>query len=95
MTTAFCPGKGWLPRAAEKAAQRATGGSVSLVNYTDAGCGCGYGCAPYTCRASRRHWFEGPDDGEPFATMRAKGTARAIEPWVEPDGSARPRRRRR
>jgi hypothetical protein len=50
----FGLGKGHLSRRVEKAAERAGG---QLVNYTDPQCNCGYGCRPYSCRASARHWF--------------------------------------
>ncbi len=38
--------------------------AVTLVNYTDPGCGCGWGCAPTRdCPSNKRHWFCGPNRG--------------------------------
>ena len=64
----FGSGAGWLPRAAERAAAKH---GAELVNHTDPQCSCGYGCAAYQCRASRRHWFTGPNYGEPHDSRLA------------------------
>ena len=64
----FGLGSGWLPARADKIAQRH---EATLCNYTDAQCTCGYGCAPHTCKASRRHWFACDNLGEPFDRERA------------------------
>jgi len=58
----FGGGKGHLSVRAEKAAREA---GAELINYTDPGCNCGYGCA-WECPSNRRHWFEGPNRGYPF-----------------------------
>ena len=60
----FGLGAGWLPAAARRIAKKH---GATLVNYTDPGCGCGYGCPPSRdCPAHRRHWFTGPNMGAPF-----------------------------
>ncbi len=51
----FGLGKGWV---SEKYDKKAKEHGAYLVNYTDAPCNCGCGCAPHTCPKSRRHWFE-------------------------------------
>lgn len=65
----FGSGKGHLPAKADKIAGKH---GASLVNYTDAACLCGHGCPPHRCKASRRHWFVGPNRGEPFDRDLAK-----------------------
>jgi hypothetical protein len=62
----FGLGKNWLDEEAVERAMGEDADDVTLVNYTDAQCNCGYGCAPYTCTASRRHWFATRNNGEPF-----------------------------
>jgi hypothetical protein len=64
----FGAGSGWLPAKADKIAKKH---GAYLVNYTDAQCKCGYGCKPHTCKASRRHWFGGPNYGAPFDSQLA------------------------
>ena len=49
----------------QKVAKIAKKHGAALVNHCDPGCKCGYGCA-YNCPATRRHWFAGPNRGEPF-----------------------------
>ena len=36
---------------------------ATMVNYTDAECGCGFGCRPFLCPNSKRHWFVVKDHG--------------------------------
>ena len=59
----FGCGDGWMPKSADKIARKHGAG---LVNYTDPGCKCGCGCVSGECRSARRHWFAGPNRGEPF-----------------------------
>jgi len=59
----FGAGPGWLPEKANKIAKR---NGATLVNYTDAQCNCGWGCRPYSCKKSRRHWFATTNLGSPF-----------------------------
>lgn len=75
----FGYGRGWLPRKAERIAGKH---NAVLVNHSQAQCECGYGCNPYTCKASRVHWFAGPQRGDPgnqqlavavIADLRAAG----------------------
>ena len=67
----FLVGKGHLGKRADQIARKH--GAV-LINHTDPGCGCGYGCT-YDCPENRRHWFCCPNLGEPFDSA----TARAVE----------------
>jgi hypothetical protein len=64
----FGLGPGWLPKRADKIA---AAHDATLVNYTDAQCNCGHGCAPYTCKHSRRHWFACANLGDPHNQNRA------------------------
>ena len=59
----FGLGNGWLPKRADQIARKH---NAYLVNYTDPQCKCGRGCDNYKCKASRRHWFSGPNHGSPF-----------------------------
>ena len=59
----FGSGPGWLSKAADRAAKRE---GAELAYHTDPECSCGYGCRPYTCPKSRRHWFAIPNRGFPF-----------------------------
>jgi len=68
----FGVGKGHLGRRADKIAAKH---GAYLVNHTDPGCGCGYGCTTGDCPENRRHWFCCPNLGEPFDSA----TARAVE----------------
>ena len=68
----FGLGTGHLPKKAAKIARKH---GATLVNYTDAQDRCGHGCRPYTCPASRRHWFTGPSRGEPFDGALARAVA--------------------
>lgn len=54
----FGAGPGHLSR---RAIVRADQLGAEVVNHTDAGDRCGYGCRPYTCRAAERHWLTVPD----------------------------------
>jgi len=67
----FLTGKGHLGKRADKIARKH---GATLVNYTDPGCGCGYGCTG-DCPENRRHWFACDNLGEPFNGA----TARAVE----------------
>jgi hypothetical protein len=68
----FGGGKGHLPERADGIAMEH---GASLVNHVDPGCSCGHGCRPGKCPRSRRHWFTGPNRGEPFD----RDMARAVE----------------
>ena len=71
----FGLGVGHLSRRADKIARRH--GAI-LINYCEPGCKCGYGCNG-ECPACKRHWFTGPNRGEPFNS----DMARAVLAWVE------------
>lgn len=58
----FGSDKGHLSDDADLVAEKYGAG---LCNYTDPGCGCGRGHTKH-CPANRRHWFTGPNRGEPF-----------------------------
>lgn len=58
----FGCGDGWLPKRADKIARKH---DAYLVNHTEPQCRCGYGCRPYECKASRRHWFATRNFGSP------------------------------
>jgi len=58
-----------LPRRVSRIAKKH--GAV-LVNYTDPGCRCGYGCTSGECPACQRHWFAGANRGEPFDSALAR-----------------------
>lgn len=69
----FGLGNGWLPKRAAKIAQKH---GVELVNYCDPGCDCGYACgSDVDCPARKRHWFAGPNRGEPFDGALARAVA--------------------
>lgn len=72
----FGTGPGHLNGRAECIAEKE---GATLVNYTDAQCNCGYGCRPYTCKRSRRHWFTAPNRGEPFNGRIAQRVMRTLE----------------
>lgn len=72
----FGCGPGWLPK---KAAAIAREHGAMLVNYTDPGCKCGYGCASGECKSARRHWFAGPNLGSPFDARLAADVAAGIK----------------
>ena len=63
----FGLGPGWFPQQADAIARRH---GASLVNHTDPGCKCGHGCRD-NCPACKRHWFSGPNRGEPFDSAMA------------------------
>jgi len=64
----FLVGKGHLGKRADQIARKH--GAV-LINHTDPGCGCGYGCT-YDCPENRRHWFACDNLGEPFNGATAR-----------------------
>lgn len=68
----FLTGSGHLPKRAARIARKY---GATLVNYTDPQCTCGRGCAPSECKASRRHWFAGPNRGEPFDSRLSSAVA--------------------
>lgn len=70
----FGSGRGHLSSRAARAARKA---GAELVNYTDPGCSCGYGCRD-ECRANQRHWFAGRNYGEPFNSQLAREVATAV-----------------
>jgi hypothetical protein len=72
----------------KRAAQIAKKHGAVLVNHNDPGCRCGCGCAD-ECPATARHWFAGPNRGEPFDSA----LARAVEASLEKAGIS-PRRQR-
>jgi hypothetical protein len=51
----------------------------SFVQHHDAGCGCGCGCARQPCPARYRHWFAGPNRGEPFGRLAAEAIWKDLE----------------
>lgn len=59
----FGLGRGWL---SAKAAKIARTHGAQLINHTDPQCKCGYGCSPFNCKRSRRHWFVCQNLGAPF-----------------------------
>ena len=67
----FGLGAGYLPKRAATIARKH--GAV-LVNHCDPGCKCGYGCTD-ECPACKRHWFAGPNQGEPFDGAMARAVA--------------------
>ncbi len=64
----FGLGSGHLGKLAARIAKRH--GAV-LVNYYDPYCRCGRGCARH-CPATARHWFAGPNRGEPYDSELAR-----------------------
>lgn len=72
----FGLGDGWMPR---KAAVIARKHGATLVNHTDPGCKCGYGCISGECKSARRHWFAGPNRGEPFDSAMGRAVMAEIE----------------
>lgn len=72
----FGLGQGWLPKKADKIAQKH---GATLVNYTDAQCNCGYGCPPHKCKKSRRHWFACRNRGNPFDQQTAAAVIADLE----------------
>ncbi len=73
--TYFGLGRGHL---SERVGEVAAAEGATLVNYTDAQDSCGYGCPPYACPKSARHWFAGPSRGEPFDGELARRVLAAI-----------------
>jgi len=71
----FGQGRGHISRRVQRIA-RAHG--AEAVNYTEPQCICGWGCAPGKCRASKRHWFEITNFGEPHNSDRARKVIAAI-----------------
>jgi hypothetical protein len=63
-----------------KAAKIARKHGAELVNAHDPGCRCGRGCPPRReCPATARHWFAGPNRGEPFNAALAKAVLTKLE----------------
>jgi hypothetical protein len=60
-----------------KAAKAAAAAGATLVNHTDPGCRCGYGCRS-DCPANQRHWFAGPNRGQPFDGRLAAHVMEAV-----------------
>lgn len=58
----FGLGSGHLPK---KVARMAEKHDATLVNHVDPDCKCGWGCSPYDCPRSKRHWFSTDNYGEP------------------------------
>ena len=71
----FGLGSGYLPKPAASIARKR--GAV-LVNHCDPGCKCGYGCDD-ECPACKRHWFAGPNRGEPFDSAMGRAVMAEIE----------------
>ena len=71
----FGLGSGHLPKLADKIASKH---GARLVNYCDPGCKCGHGCAK-ECPECNRHWFAGPNLGEPFDSEMARAVMADIE----------------
>ena len=71
----FGLGRGHLSAKAGKIARQH---GAHLVNYTDPGCGCGYGCRG-GCSANRRHWFACENRGAPFDDWTASAVMAAID----------------
>lgn len=80
----FGLGRGHLTKKADRIARKH---GVCLVNHTDPGCSCGYGCAG-ECTANRRHWFAGPNLGEPFDSRMARAVEADIDAaGIKPKGA--------
>lgn len=71
----FGVGRGHL---STRVAKTATKAGAELVNYTDPGCSCREGCSGYRCPANRRHWFAGPNRGEPWDRRLAERVMAAV-----------------
>ena len=65
----FGQGDGHLPAAAQKVAEKH---GAHLVNSHHGQCRCGRGCDPRRCPQAKRHWFAGPNRGEPFDRRMAE-----------------------
>lgn len=52
---------------------------AELVNFTDPECKCGWGCKPFECKASQRHWFTCANYGEPHDSNIARAVLAAID----------------
>ena len=72
----FGLGRGHLPAKARNVARK--NGAI-LVNYTDPGCRCGFGCTSGECKACKRHWFEVPNFGEPHNSRAAEKVVSALK----------------
>ena len=68
----FLLGYGHLGKRAEKIAGKH---GVDLINYYDPGCRCKNGGCRNHCPATARHWFTGPNRGEPFNSKLAAAVA--------------------
>ena len=51
---------------------------ADLVNYTEPGCRCGWGCSEGKCPAGKRHWFATDNLGEPHDSAVAREVLAAI-----------------
>jgi hypothetical protein len=71
----FGIGSGWLPKRADIIARKF---GASLYNHSDAECKCGHSCRPHTCKATRRHWFAGPSQGDPYDHQLSQKVMAAI-----------------
>jgi hypothetical protein len=70
----FGTGRGHLP---QRAARIARAHGATLVNTWEPGCQCGHGCHD-ECPECRRHWFAGPNRGEPFDSALARAVMAEI-----------------
>lgn len=73
----FGCGPGHLP---ERANRTAAKHGAALVNHTDPQCNCGYGCRPFTCERSQRHWFTCRNYGSPHNERIAAAVLAAVQP---------------
>lgn len=71
----FGLGSGHLSR---RIARIARTHGAELVNYTEPGCRCGWGCSNGRCKAAQRHWFECENRGAPFDEKTAREVMAAI-----------------
>ena len=71
----FNCGYGHLSQRVAKAVKSET--IARLVNHTEPGCLCGHGCRG-GCRLNEKHWFVGPDQGEPFNSQLARDVAAVV-----------------
>lgn len=55
-TPHICLGRGHLSARVCREIKRRL--DLEVTQYTDAQCNCGYGCRPYTCPRSARHWID-------------------------------------
>lgn len=84
----FGLGDGWLGKRAAKIAEKH---GAELVNHQDPQCRCGHGCPPHECHAARRHWFAGPNQGEPFNSRLARDVMAELANTAHPHPAAAPK----